>query len=54
MNPCDNVDRTPHQPKKYDYMRNLHIGPFQFHPYARYVDFEANYPEKEKKQILMD
>ncbi len=35
--------------KNYDYMRNLHIGPIQFHPYARYVDFEANYPEKREK-----
>ena len=35
--------------RNYEYMRNLHIGPIQFHPYARYVDFESNYPEKREK-----
>ena len=35
--------------KNYDYMKNLHIGPIQFHPYARYVDFKENYPEKREK-----
>lgn len=32
--------------KNYDYMHNLHIGPVQFRPYARYVDFIERNPGK--------
>lgn len=32
--------------RNYDYMRNLHIGPIQFHPYARYASFNERNPYK--------
>lgn len=32
--------------RNYDYMRNLHIGPLQFHPYARYASFKEKNPYK--------
>lgn len=32
--------------KNYDFMRNLHIGPIQFHPYARYVAGDGAHPFK--------
>lgn len=28
------------------YMKNLHIGPIQFRPYARFTDFKETHPEK--------
>lgn len=34
--------------RNYDYMRNLHIGPLQFHPYARYANFKERNPYKRK------
>ena len=36
---CSRQNVIKHLRKRnYDYMRNLHIGPIQFHPYARYVN----------------
>lgn len=32
--------------RNYDYMRNPHIGPLQFHPYARYATFKERNPYK--------
>lgn len=32
--------------RNYDFMRNLHIGPIQFHPYARYASFKEKHPYK--------
>ena len=34
--------------RNYDYMHNLHIGPVQFRPYARYINFIERNPEKRK------
>lgn len=34
------------QRRNWKYMRNLHIGPLQFRPYARFTEFQDTHPEK--------
>lgn len=44
---CSRKQVVKHLRKRnYDYMRNPHIGPLQFHPYARYASFKERSPYK--------